>query len=90
MEEKMRKELNTIKMMMNSWIADYRRDLSDSGGNKYLIEMLEEDIADHGVMNFVNRFVETGQLSQEEKYEFTKDVGEKLKEFYEECIEKGL
>lgn len=80
--------LEDIKKMMKNWIKDYSRDITGDGNDIYLFKMLEEDISDFGVMHAVNRLLQTDHIEFEDAKEFDIFLGNKLKEFYEECVKK--
>ncbi len=69
MKENVKKELDTIEMMVLRWKKSYLEWATPDGGNDYLIEEFSEEISTH-VSPLVRRLYETNHLSLFEHHEF--------------------
>jgi uncharacterized protein YfkK (UPF0435 family) len=69
MEENVKKELDTIKEMVQRWKQSYLGWATSDGGNDYLIGEFSEEISTH-VSPLVRRLYETNHLSLFEHHEF--------------------
>ena len=98
MEENVKKELDTIKVMVLRWQKSYLGWATSDGGNEYLLQEFSEEISTH-VSPLVRRLWESNYLSLSEHHEFIEDcysqVNElrdliKIKEAEAEQPQKGI
>lgn len=88
MKEVAKKEMNSLKLMIVNWIDSYRKMFDDKGNTVFFYEELCRDIEDYGLIRYVGRMLQTGYITPEEAQEFDRYMGEQLRAFYEECLER--
>ena len=69
MEEKVKKEIETLRMMVLRWKRNYLQWASPEGGDEFLVEEFSEEISRH-VSPLVRRLYECHHLIQIEAKEF--------------------
>ena len=79
MEENVKKELDTIKMMVLRWQKSFLGWATSDGGNDYLIKEFSEEISMY-VSPLVRRLYESGHLSLSEHHEFMESCYNQLNE----------
>jgi predicted glycosyl hydrolase (DUF1957 family) len=73
MKENVKKELDTIKMMVLRWQKNYVEWATGDGGNDYLIQEFSEEISMH-VSPLIRRLYENGFLTLTEHHEFMESI----------------
>ncbi len=68
-KENVRKELETLKMMIRNWKESYLRQVTGDGGDEYLVEDFQGEITEY-LGPFLTRFVEQKHLTPAERNEF--------------------
>ena len=79
MEENVKKELDTIEMMVLRWRKSFLGWATPDGGNDFLIEEFSEEISMY-VSPLVRRLYESGHLSLPEHHEFMESCYNQLNE----------
>jgi len=88
MRKNVRRTLDDFKKVLNNWIESYEKLFDGKGGNTFWYEELLRDFNDHAFMSPIVRLYKNEFITLEEFKKFEMEIGEILKGFYEECLEK--
>ncbi len=79
MKENVKKELDTIRGIIDRWKESYLGWATPDGGNEFLIDEFSEEISTY-VSPLVRRLWESNYLTQDEVHEFLEDCYSQMNE----------
>ena len=82
MDPAVRKELDTLLIMVGNWKDDKIRIAGGEDGWEFLAGNLKEEIEDH-MLPYVRRMLECGYINQEECTEFTNECFQQVEQLAE-------
>jgi hypothetical protein len=85
-EENVKKELNTILMMINNWKNSYITWISEDGGNEYILQEFIEEL-NSTVSPYLRRLTTLCFLSTDKMYDFWSKVNIEIKELSDKIKE---